>query len=160
MHHESQCLQDARQGELVSFHSVSSTVSLIRDCLKTKHFQTLFWTSDVRLVDCPGLVMPNLFPMETQVNFIDQAEDEQRSLYSCDALAPFRSSPVSCRSLACRLYLFAYITQPNYCRWNKSSTSSTRPKPLGHKKTNVHGAGQERSDRPESRTCTGPPWTS
>ncbi|KAF7971395.1 hypothetical protein HWV62_21232 [Athelia sp. TMB] len=34
---------------------------------KTKHFQTLFWTPDVRLVDCPGLVMPNLVPMEMQV---------------------------------------------------------------------------------------------
>ncbi|KAI0689879.1 hypothetical protein BC835DRAFT_1282044 [Cytidiella melzeri] len=34
---------------------------------KTKHFQTLFWTPEVRLVDCPGLVMPNLVPMETQV---------------------------------------------------------------------------------------------
>ncbi|EPT01482.1 hypothetical protein FOMPIDRAFT_1161303 [Fomitopsis schrenkii] len=34
---------------------------------KTKHFQTLFWTADVRLVDCPGLVMPNFVPMETQV---------------------------------------------------------------------------------------------
>ncbi|GBE77748.1 hypothetical protein SCP_0106300 [Sparassis crispa] len=34
---------------------------------KTKHFQTLFWTSDVRLVDCPGLVMPNFVPMEVQV---------------------------------------------------------------------------------------------
>ena len=34
---------------------------------KTKHFQTLFWTSDVRLVDCPGLVMPNFVPMELQV---------------------------------------------------------------------------------------------
>jgi len=34
---------------------------------KTKHFQSLFWTSDVRLVDCPGLVMPNFVPMETQV---------------------------------------------------------------------------------------------
>ncbi|KAJ7597491.1 hypothetical protein C8J56DRAFT_773806 [Mycena floridula] len=33
----------------------------------TKHLQTLFWTSDVRLVDCPGLVMPNLVPMEMQV---------------------------------------------------------------------------------------------
>ncbi|KAF9654183.1 P-loop containing nucleoside triphosphate hydrolase protein [Thelephora ganbajun] len=33
---------------------------------KTKHFQTLFWTPDVRLVDCPGLVMPNFVPMETQ----------------------------------------------------------------------------------------------
>ncbi|KAG1885485.1 P-loop containing nucleoside triphosphate hydrolase protein [Suillus subluteus] len=34
---------------------------------KTKHFQTLFWTPDVRLVDCPGLVMPALTPMDTQV---------------------------------------------------------------------------------------------
>jgi len=34
---------------------------------KTKHFQTLFWTPEVRLVDCPGLVMPNITPMETQV---------------------------------------------------------------------------------------------
>ncbi|KAH8099372.1 P-loop containing nucleoside triphosphate hydrolase protein [Cristinia sonorae] len=34
---------------------------------KTKHFQTLFWTPEVRLVDCPGLVMPNLIPMEVQV---------------------------------------------------------------------------------------------
>ncbi|KAI0720002.1 hypothetical protein C8T65DRAFT_23388 [Cerioporus squamosus] len=34
---------------------------------KTKHFQTLFWTPDVRLVDCPGLVIPNYIPMETQV---------------------------------------------------------------------------------------------
>ncbi|OSX67289.1 hypothetical protein POSPLADRAFT_1176061 [Postia placenta MAD-698-R-SB12] len=29
---------------------------------KTKHFQTLFWTPEVRLVDCPGLVMPNFVP--------------------------------------------------------------------------------------------------
>ncbi|KAG2367789.1 hypothetical protein BDR07DRAFT_1271378 [Suillus spraguei] len=34
---------------------------------KTKHFQTLFWTPDVRLVDCPGLVMPAFTPMDTQV---------------------------------------------------------------------------------------------
>ncbi|KAG6901216.1 hypothetical protein C0995_015204 [Termitomyces sp. Mi166 len=34
---------------------------------KTKHFQTLFWTPDVRLVDCPGLIMPNFVPMEMQV---------------------------------------------------------------------------------------------
>ncbi|KAH8997370.1 P-loop containing nucleoside triphosphate hydrolase protein [Lactarius akahatsu] len=27
---------------------------------KTKHFQTLFWSSDIRLVDCPGLVLPDL----------------------------------------------------------------------------------------------------
>ncbi|KAG6868874.1 hypothetical protein C0993_008622 [Termitomyces sp. T159_Od127] len=34
---------------------------------KTKHFQTLFWTPHVRLVDCPGLVMPNFVPLELQV---------------------------------------------------------------------------------------------
>ncbi|KAI1789795.1 P-loop containing nucleoside triphosphate hydrolase protein [Ganoderma leucocontextum] len=34
---------------------------------KTKHFQTLFWTPEVRLVDCPGLVIPNYVPMEMQV---------------------------------------------------------------------------------------------
>jgi ribosome biogenesis GTPase A len=34
---------------------------------QTKHFQTLFWTPNVRLVDCPGLVMPNFVDMEMQV---------------------------------------------------------------------------------------------
>ncbi|KAJ3829834.1 hypothetical protein EV361DRAFT_787324 [Lentinula raphanica] len=34
---------------------------------KTKHFQTLLWTSEIRLVDCPGLVMPNYVSMELQV---------------------------------------------------------------------------------------------
>ncbi|KAJ3892855.1 P-loop containing nucleoside triphosphate hydrolase protein [Lentinula edodes] len=34
---------------------------------KTKHFQTLLWTSEIRLVDCPGLVMPNYVSMEMQV---------------------------------------------------------------------------------------------
>ncbi|KAF7784104.1 hypothetical protein Agabi119p4_269 [Agaricus bisporus var. burnettii] len=34
---------------------------------KTKHFQTLFLTQDIRLVDCPGLVVPNYVPMEMQV---------------------------------------------------------------------------------------------
>ncbi|KAM6498736.1 GTPase [Amanita muscaria] len=34
---------------------------------KTKHFQTLFWSREIRLVDCPGLVMPNYIPMELQV---------------------------------------------------------------------------------------------
>ncbi|KAG8920161.1 hypothetical protein FRC02_001135 [Tulasnella sp. 418] len=34
---------------------------------KTKHFQTLFWSPELRLVDCPGLVLPNLVPLELQV---------------------------------------------------------------------------------------------
>ncbi|KAH9912144.1 P-loop containing nucleoside triphosphate hydrolase protein [Epithele typhae] len=34
---------------------------------KTKHFQTLFWTPEVRVVDCPGIVFPNHTPMEDQV---------------------------------------------------------------------------------------------
>ncbi|KAJ8489384.1 hypothetical protein ONZ45_g13602 [Pleurotus djamor] len=42
-------------------------VSVSKTPGKTKHFQTLFWTQDVRLVDCPGLVMPNYVPMEMQV---------------------------------------------------------------------------------------------
>lgn len=46
-----------------SYGIISDTNSFTQ----TKHFQTLFWTPEVRLVDCPGLVMPNLVPMETQV---------------------------------------------------------------------------------------------
>ncbi|GJJ08596.1 hypothetical protein Clacol_002815 [Clathrus columnatus] len=34
---------------------------------KTKHYQTLFWTPEIRLVDCPGLVFPQLVRMELQV---------------------------------------------------------------------------------------------
>ncbi|KZT30803.1 P-loop containing nucleoside triphosphate hydrolase protein [Neolentinus lepideus HHB14362 ss-1] len=34
---------------------------------KTKHFQTLFLTPEIRFVDCPGLVMPNYIPLELQV---------------------------------------------------------------------------------------------
>ncbi|KAF8601025.1 P-loop containing nucleoside triphosphate hydrolase protein [Ceratobasidium sp. AG-I] len=34
---------------------------------KTKHFQTMFLTPEIRLVDCPGLVFPALVPMELQV---------------------------------------------------------------------------------------------
>ncbi|KAI0031419.1 hypothetical protein K488DRAFT_52165 [Vararia minispora EC-137] len=34
---------------------------------KTKHFQTTFWTPELRLVDCPGLVLPALIPLELQV---------------------------------------------------------------------------------------------
>ena len=39
---------------------------------QTKHFQTLFWTPDIRLVDCPGLVLPDLVPVEMQVRFCIQ----------------------------------------------------------------------------------------
>ncbi|KAH8826833.1 P-loop containing nucleoside triphosphate hydrolase protein [Flagelloscypha sp. PMI_526] len=34
---------------------------------KTKHFQTLFLTSDIRIVDCPGLRFPSGIRMEAQV---------------------------------------------------------------------------------------------
>ncbi|KAI5124090.1 hypothetical protein M0805_000905 [Coniferiporia weirii] len=34
---------------------------------KTKHFQSLFWTNQIRLVDCPGLVFPSYVNMEMQV---------------------------------------------------------------------------------------------
>lgn len=45
----------------------ASKVRASKTAGKTKHFQTLYWTPDVRLVDCPGLVMPNYVPMEMQV---------------------------------------------------------------------------------------------
>ncbi|KAL1738008.1 P-loop containing nucleoside triphosphate hydrolase protein, partial [Schizophyllum fasciatum] len=34
---------------------------------KTKHYQTLFLSPDIRLVDCPGLVLPSHHEMESQV---------------------------------------------------------------------------------------------
>ncbi|EJD03778.1 P-loop containing nucleoside triphosphate hydrolase protein [Fomitiporia mediterranea MF3/22] len=34
---------------------------------KTKHFQTLFWSKQIRLVDCPGLVFPAYTDLEMQV---------------------------------------------------------------------------------------------
>ncbi|KAJ9103200.1 hypothetical protein QFC21_002623 [Naganishia friedmannii] len=34
---------------------------------KTKHFQSLYWSKDVRIVDCPGLVLPSLTSVEMQV---------------------------------------------------------------------------------------------
>ncbi|KAI0652064.1 hypothetical protein C8Q79DRAFT_922634 [Trametes meyenii] len=42
---------------------------------KTKHFQTLFWTPEVRLVDCPGLIFPNYVPMETQLIPLEKVLD-------------------------------------------------------------------------------------
>ncbi len=41
---------------------------------KTKHFQTIFWSEEVRVVDCPGLVMPSFVPMELQVSRCSPAE--------------------------------------------------------------------------------------
>lgn len=41
--------------------------TLIFERRQTKHFQTLFWTRQIRLVDCPGLVFPNYVSMEMQV---------------------------------------------------------------------------------------------
>ena len=33
---------------------------------KTKHFQTIFWSPQIRLCDTPGLVLPSLTPYELQ----------------------------------------------------------------------------------------------
>ncbi|GHJ88881.1 hypothetical protein NliqN6_5283 [Naganishia liquefaciens] len=33
----------------------------------TKHFQSIYWSKDVRIVDCPGLVLPSLTGVEMQV---------------------------------------------------------------------------------------------
>ncbi|EIW87030.1 P-loop containing nucleoside triphosphate hydrolase protein [Coniophora puteana RWD-64-598 SS2] len=45
----------------------ASKVRASRTPGKTKHYQTLFWTPDVRLVDCPGLVLPAYVEMDMQV---------------------------------------------------------------------------------------------
>jgi ribosome biogenesis GTPase A len=42
-------------------------VSTSRTPGHTKHFQTIFLTKTVRLVDCPGLIFPSLVPKELQV---------------------------------------------------------------------------------------------
>lgn len=34
---------------------------------KTKSLQTIYWSKEVRLVDCPGLVFPSFVGMEKQV---------------------------------------------------------------------------------------------
>jgi len=60
-------VKNAWEGMAIHPRVLKSCGSLRRSLFQTKHFQTLFWTPDVRLVDCPGLVMPNFVPMETQV---------------------------------------------------------------------------------------------
>ncbi|KAG8884532.1 hypothetical protein FRB97_004045 [Tulasnella sp. 331] len=50
---------------------------------KTKHFQTLFWSPEIRLVDCPGLVLPNLVPMELQVLASILPISQMASIPSC-----------------------------------------------------------------------------
>ena len=62
--------------------------------LQTKHFQTLYWTADVRLVDCPGLVMPNYVPMEMQVGEIYSSTSKFTIsiIRSCPAFYQFRES--------------------------------------------------------------------
>ena len=69
-----QCTVRSTQGEGVSHAGKGASVERPAVYLEpnncrsqTKHFQTLFWTPEVRLVDCPGLVMPNFVPMESQV---------------------------------------------------------------------------------------------
>jgi hypothetical protein len=45
----------------------SDTLTDIPQLLQTKHFQSIYWTSDVLIVDCPGLVFPSLTNVEMQV---------------------------------------------------------------------------------------------
>lgn len=42
-------------------------VSVSRTPGHTKHFQTIFLTSNIRLCDCPGLVFPSYYPKQLQV---------------------------------------------------------------------------------------------
>lgn len=47
--------------------SVPLSRSNVETFVQTKHFQTLFWSKQVRLVDCPGLVFPSFMDLEMQV---------------------------------------------------------------------------------------------
>ena len=73
----SKCEHPRLQGRLVVLSLFYHPSENLTSFSQTKHFQTLFWTPDVRLVDCPGLVMPDLMPMEMQVS------DPDASTTSC-----------------------------------------------------------------------------
>jgi ribosome biogenesis GTPase A len=63
---QSQSVKDSRKGTL-SVHTYTTRAHSDTFASQTKHFQTLFLTPEIRLVDCPGLVLPALVPMELQV---------------------------------------------------------------------------------------------
>ena len=67
-HDQGARLEDTWEGTGTNICVLETRGRLRRSLFQTKHFQTLFWTPDVRLVDCPGLVIPNFVPMETQVS--------------------------------------------------------------------------------------------
>jgi hypothetical protein len=87
---------------------------------QTKHFQTLFWTPEVRLVDCPGLVVPNLIPLELQVIWLLPATYMQHSDKP-------RSSAAFCPYLESRRFLHAYTTLPISSLSSGFSVWSTLP---------------------------------
>ena len=60
---QSTCLKNTWQGQ-PSFINPITRYSL---STQTKHYQTLFLSPDIRLVDCPGLVLPSQHEMEAQV---------------------------------------------------------------------------------------------
>ena len=74
---------------------------------QTKHFQTLFWTPEIRLVDCPGLVIPNYVPMEMQASTVVVMWGEGRltALQVLSAILPISqiSSLPSCIQHVARL---------------------------------------------------------
>ena len=64
---KSESIPDTWEGEHTYVRWILVQLTLLRH--QTKHFQTLFWTPEIRLVDCPGLVFPSHVSMELQVNF-------------------------------------------------------------------------------------------
>jgi len=70
-------------------------VSVSRTPGHTKHFQTIYLTSNVRLCDCPGLVFPSKVPKTLQVHkyvCILKNDFKHQGLIKCNASFPSDSS--------------------------------------------------------------------
>lgn len=130
---------------------------LIAFIIQTKHFQTLFWTSEVRLVDCPGLVIPNFVPMEMQVTH-DLTDYASQSLnIVC------RHSAESSPFLACLQFLYAFTLPRSCCHSSAYTRWSTHHSPRLKLclKTSGRGATGRASMLPrQPRRPRGPRWTS
>ena len=58
---------NAGKSSLINGILQSKKVSVSRTPGHTKHFQTIFYSSDIRLCDCPGLVFPTIAPKQLQI---------------------------------------------------------------------------------------------
>ena len=91
-------VENSWKGTVIYLGVLKTRGSRQRSLFQTKHFQTLFWTPDVRLVDCPGLVMPNFVPMETQARIHHDGRSHPRLI----SVTGFERNPSHLKSLGGR----------------------------------------------------------